>query len=101
MEKVLVTGGAGFIGSHLVAELAVRGYHVMVLDDLSTGAMSNIAPLLRRKDVEFTRGSITDLPLLQQLFQGVNFVFHLAALASVPGVLKTHWPLMKSMLPAA
>jgi UDP-glucose 4-epimerase len=88
MEKVAVTGGAGFIGSHLVAELAGRGYQVIVLDDLSTGAMSNIAPLLKGKNVAFTEGSIIDLALLRRLFQGVRFVFHLAALPSVPRSVK-------------
>ena len=88
MEKVVVTGGAGFIGSHLVAELAGRGYHVIVLDDLSTGAMPNIAPLLKDNNVTFTEGSIIDLPLLRSLLQGVRFVFHLAALPSVPRSVK-------------
>lgn len=84
MKKVVVTGGAGFIGSHLVEELAKQGYNVIILDDLSTGKLENIAELLNKDNVEFVQGSITDLPLLQKLFQSVEYVFHQAALARVP-----------------
>lgn len=84
MEKVIVTGGAGFVGSHLAEELANRGYSVVILDDLSSGRMENIADLLARENVEFVQGSITDVSLLHQLFQGVHYVFHLAAIPSVP-----------------
>ena len=82
-NKAIVTGGAGFIGSHLAEELVNQGYFVIILDDLSTGRMENIAELLRKENVEFIQGSITDLVLLQKLFQGVQYVFHLAALARV------------------
>jgi len=84
MKKVIVTGGAGFIGSHLTELLLSRGYHVIIIDDFSTGKMANIEPLLKNKKVDFIQGSITELPLLQNLFQGVDFVFHQAALSSVP-----------------
>ena len=84
MEKVIVTGGAGFIGSHLAEELANRGYSVVILDDLSTGRMENIADLLAKENIEFVQGSINDASLLQRLFQGVHYVFHLAAIPSVP-----------------
>jgi len=84
MKKVIVTGGAGFIGSHLTDLLLSRGYHVIIIDDFSTGKMANIEPLLKNKKVDFIQGSITELPLLQNLFQGVDFVFHQAALSSVP-----------------
>ena len=93
--RLLVTGGAGFIGSHLAEALSERGYHVIILDDLSTGRMENIASLTNpqchsslrsesQRNVDFIRGSITDLPLLHKLFQGVEYVFHQAALARVP-----------------
>ncbi|MBI2934411.1 MAG: SDR family oxidoreductase [Chloroflexi bacterium] len=87
--KVIVTGGAGFIGSHLSEELVARGYKVVIVDDLSTGKLENIQPLLsppgnRPARIEFVRGSITDLPLLQKHFQGAKYVFHQAALARVP-----------------
>jgi len=84
MKRIVVTGGAGFIGSHLAEELARRGYHVIILDDLSTGKMENIETLLEKETVEFIRGSITDLPLLRKLFQNVDSVFHHAAFPSVP-----------------
>jgi len=84
MKRVAVTGGAGFIGSHLAEELAGRGYYVIILDDLSTGRMENIADLLKKENVEFIRGSITELILLRELFQGVEYIFHQAALSSVP-----------------
>ena len=82
-KRVLITGGAGFIGSHLAEELTRRGYYVIILDDLSTGKMENIELLLKKENAEFIQGSITDLPLLQKLFQGVDYVFHQAALPSV------------------
>ena len=84
MKKVVVTGGAGFIGSHLAEELARRDYRVIILDDLSTGKVENIEDLLGKENVEFIKGSITDLPLLRELFRGVDYVFHQAALPSVP-----------------
>jgi UDP-glucose 4-epimerase len=84
MKKAVVTGGAGFIGSYLAEELAERGYHVIIIDDLSTGKMANIEPLLDSGNMEFFKGSVTDLPLLERLFQGVYYVFHQAAIPSVP-----------------
>ncbi len=82
--KVIVTGGAGFIGSHLAEELVSRGYHVIILDDLSTGKIENIKDLLGKQNAEFVQGSITDLLQLGKLLQGVDYVFHLAAIPGVP-----------------
>ena len=84
MKKVIVTGGAGFIGSHLAEELAKRGYHVTILDDLSTGKLANIEELLAKKVASFVKGSITNLTMLSQLFRNAEFVFHQAAIPSVP-----------------
>ena len=84
MKKVVVTGGVGFIGSHLAKELARRGYYTTIIDDLSTGKMDNIEGLLSKKSVDFTRGSVTNLPLLLELFQDAQYVFRLAAIPSVP-----------------
>jgi len=84
MKKVTVTGGAGFIGSHLAELLVSRGYHVIIIDDLSTGKKENIADLTRKDNVRFIQGSILDLHLLQESFRGVDLVFHQAALTSVP-----------------
>ena len=83
-KKVVVTGGAGFIGSHLTEELQNRGYYVIVLDDFSTGKRENMDQLLKNNTVEFVEGSVTDLALLQTLFKGNEYVFHQSALARVP-----------------
>jgi len=82
-DTAIVTGGAGFIGSHLAAELLKRGYKVIILDDLSTGKRGNIEPILAQGNIQFTEGSITDLSLLNKLFQNVDVIFHLAAIPSV------------------
>jgi UDP-glucose 4-epimerase len=82
MEKAIVTGGAGFIGSHLTEALVKQGYRVTVIDDLSTGKPQNIYHL--KKDIEFIKGSITDLPLLKKSFKNADYVFHMAAISSVP-----------------
>jgi UDP-glucose 4-epimerase len=82
--KYIVTGGAGFIGSHIVQALAERGDEVVVIDNLLTGTLENIQPFLAKKNVRFVKGSITDLPLLQGLFASADGVFHQAAIPSVP-----------------
>lgn len=78
---VLLTGGAGFIGSHLAEALVDLGAQVTVLDDLSGGSTENLASI---SPVEFVQGSILDMPLLSRVTRGKRFVFHLAALGSVP-----------------
>jgi UDP-glucose 4-epimerase len=132
--KVLITGGAGFIGSHIADECVKRGWQVTILDNLSSGRMENIQHLIqepitkkqdtnnnqktkyetpnvsrpaspgtsnvthhtsnspvpetsnveRQTEIDFVRGSITNLELLQNLFRGVDYVFHQAAIPSVP-----------------
>jgi len=79
--RVLVTGGAGFIGSNLVRRLVAAGDHVRVLDDLSTGNLGNLEEL----DGSFTfiRGDIRNAPAVRQAVDGVDVVYHLAALPSV------------------
>ena len=84
MKKVIVTGGAGFIGSHLAEELARQGYYTIIVDDLSAGKMENIEELLKNNNVEFIKGSVTDQPLLQKVFKDAQYVFHQAALPGVP-----------------
>ena len=64
MKKVVVTGGAGFIGSHLAEELARERYHVVILDNLCTGRRENIERLIRKDTVEFIEASVINLPLL-------------------------------------
>ncbi len=83
-KVLLVTGGAGFIGSNLCQELVRCGNYVVILDDLSTGKKANIEPIIARDSVQFIHGSVTDLPLLQKVFHNVDYVFHLAAISGVP-----------------
>jgi len=82
-EKAVVTGGTGFIGSHLSEELLRRGYHVTILDNFSTGRMSNIEWSSNTENLELVRGNILDQPLLKRVFDRATYVFHLAALPSV------------------
>ncbi len=82
--KYVVTGGAGFIGSHIAEELLQRGDDVVVLDNLFSGKKANIAPFLANRSFRFVEGSITDLPLLENVFSGADGIFHEAAIASVP-----------------
>jgi UDP-glucose 4-epimerase len=76
---ILVTGGAGFIGSHIVEHFHTTD-QVIVLDSLRSGFRANIDPF----GVRFIQGSVTDAPLVNEVMKGVDFVFHLAALVSVP-----------------
>ena len=88
MSKVVVTGGAGFIGSNLAEELVEQGNNVIIVDDLSTGKVSNINPILQNGKTDFINGNITSLPLLQEAFSGADYVFHQAAIPSVPRSVK-------------
>src|SRR5678815_3766934 len=78
----LVTGGAGFIGSHIAAALMASGARVRVLDDLSTGHRENIEEI--GGDLDFIEGSVADEALLKKVLDGVEVVFHEAAIPSVP-----------------
>lgn len=81
--RVLVTGGAGFIGSHLVERLLADGHEVLVLDDLSTGRRKNLASVEGHSGFRFHLADITDLEKIRPLFAGIDQVFHLAALADI------------------
>lgn len=87
-QRVLVTGGAGFIGSHLVDALLLRGADVVVLDNGSTGNFENLAPQRNNSRLEIIRGSAGDEPVLEQALAGVTRVFHLAAAVGVALVAK-------------
>ena len=84
-KRIIVTGGAGFIGSHIVDALIEAGNHVIVIDNLSTGNMKNIEHHINTHRFEFINGSITNLTLLKEMFKGTDYVFHEAAIASVRG----------------
>jgi UDP-glucose 4-epimerase len=81
--KILITGGAGFIGSHLTDRLVKDGHNVTVLDNLSTGRKENLSAHLGSDKVELIEGSILDLPLLDKLINQNDFIFHLAAAVGV------------------
>src|SRR5262245_33442103 len=79
--RALVTGGAGFIGSHLCDRLVSDGHRVVVLDNLSTGRLENLDSL--RERVEWIEGDLRDRVAVERAMRGVEVVFHQAALASV------------------
>lgn len=79
--NILVTGGAGFIGAHLVHWLCRQGHHVRVIDNLSTGRWERLAPIAPQ--IHFVEGDIRNLALLEEMMQQVAIVFHLAAMVSV------------------
>ncbi len=81
--KALVTGGAGFIGSHLVERLLRDGHETWVLDDLSTGAMANIDPFVGHPRFHYKIGSVLDVPLVGESVDRADVVFHLAAAVGV------------------
>ena len=81
--RALITGGAGFIGSHLADRLLDRGDKVVLLDDLSTGRLSNIEHLNGRSDAEFVLGSILNTDLVDSVVSRVDAIFHLAAAVGV------------------
>ena len=88
MVRALVTGGAGFIGSHLVERLIARGDHVTALDDLSTGRRANLAGVDGHPQFTFVEGSVLDTRLVEQVVEDSDVVFHLAAAVGVDWVLR-------------
>lgn len=82
-EKILVTGGAGFIGSHLCELLVHNGHHVVAIDDLSTGRLDNIQHLLPIPSFQFVRETITNSQVLDRLTSEADILIHLAAVVGV------------------
>jgi len=82
-KHVVITGGAGFIGSNIARKLYAEN-KVTILDDLSTGHIENIQSMLDEEKIDFVKGSITDLSLVQDVFSDTDIVFHEAAIPSVP-----------------
>ncbi len=83
MKHCLVTGGAGFIGSHLTEALLSRGDRVRVIDDESTGSIDNLAAVLDHPRLEYVRGTVADRELVRRMVEGVDEVYHLAAAVGV------------------
>lgn len=91
MRQVLVTGGAGFIGSHLVEALLARGEQVRVLDNLSTGRREHLAAVANHPNLELLVGDLGDPDGLRAAVRGVEVVFHQAAVRSVPRSVEDPW----------
>jgi UDP-glucose 4-epimerase len=89
VQRVLVTGGAGFIGSHLTEALVKEGKEVFVIDDLSTGSLANISHLQGNPKFHFTKGSILSTDILEPLVVQVDFIYHLAAAVGVELVVRS------------
>ena len=85
--KILVTGGAGFIGSHLCERLIADGHTVIAIDNLSTGRISNLSKIVSIDKFKFVEGSILDLEVLKTLIDDVEYVFHLAAAVGVFNII--------------
>lgn len=82
-KKCLVTGGAGFIGSHVVDQLLAGGHHVAVIDNFSTGRPANLAHHKGKQNLSLIEADIVDFDKISAHFKGIDFVFHLAALADI------------------
>ncbi|MHA1940172.1 MAG: NAD-dependent epimerase/dehydratase family protein [Candidatus Hodarchaeales archaeon] len=87
-KTFLITGGSGFIGSHLSVSLLQKGHRVLVIDDLSTGRIKNIASFLRNNNFHFARASITDDIVLDRLSSESDIIIHLAAAVGVKLIVK-------------
>src|SRR2546430_14558020 len=87
--KVLVTGGAGFIGSHLVERLLHDGYRVAVIDDCSTGRLENLASMARHPSIQIYQTKVSHCPSLSELAGESVFIYHLAAAVGVELVIQS------------
>lgn len=85
---IIVTGGAGFIGSHLVERLLTEGFAITVIDNLSTGKIENLKNVIDNPNLKFIRGKISEIPNMSELAGKAYFIFHLAAAVGVELVLK-------------
>lgn len=88
MEKILITGGAGFIGSNLCEYFLAKGNHVVCLDNFATGHRHNIVSFINNKNFTLIEGDIRDLEVCHKAVKGVDYVLHQAALGSVPRSIK-------------
>ena len=83
MNTILVTGCAGFIGSHLSEKLLEQGFRVLGLDNLSNGKLTNIASIMKNKNFKFLKCDINDNKIFDELLNDVEVIYHLAALADI------------------
>lgn len=88
IKNILITGGAGFIGSHLARALLAKNYNIFILDDLSTGRKENIEDIKDNKNLQFIIGSITDEAILSKLIEQSDLIYHLAATVGVRNVIE-------------
>src|ERR1043165_4853862 len=86
--KILITGGAGFVGSHLCETLVARRHEIVVIDDLSTGRIENIAHLEKSGAVRIVVDSVAHEPLMEDLVRSADRIFHLAAAVGVRLILE-------------
>ena len=94
--KYLITGGAGFIGSHLVEKLIARGDQVVVFDNLSTGSASNLSGI--KDTIKFEQGNILDKPIVDKLISESDYVVHLAAVLGVFNIMSKPFESLKTNL---
>jgi len=95
-SRVLLTGGAGFVGSQVVNALLKDGSEVAVLDNLSTGRLDNLTPYLKDENFRFINGDVCDPSLVQDAVEGVDAILHMAAIVSIPRSLEN--PLLVSQV---
>ncbi|MBI5567049.1 MAG: GDP-mannose 4,6-dehydratase [Chloroflexi bacterium] len=88
MSRALITGGAGFIGSHLAESLLAAGHHVVAIDNLSTGRLSNIAHLLDRPEFQFVNETILNEGVMDRLVSDCDIIYHLAAAVGVELIIQ-------------
>src|SRR5512143_2642421 len=88
MQRALITGGAGFIGSHLAEALLAQGQRVVVIDDLSTGRLENIAPLIEHSQFQFVNETIRNAVVMDRLVSDCDVIYHLAAAVGVELIIK-------------
>src|SRR5438067_12624299 len=86
--NILITGGAGFIGSHLAEAMVRGGHHVTAVDDLSTGSLSNLQQLLPNDRFRFVFGNVCDQTFMTVLVERCDVIFHLAAAVGVELIVK-------------
>ena len=86
--RILITGGSGFVGSHLTEKLLEDGHSVVVLDNLTTGHFKNLEKISTNPNFQFVDGSVLDSKKLQDLITGINYIFHLAAAVGVFNIVK-------------